>query len=426
MHSRSIPNLLHRLKVQGRVRFLANGVYAGPLAAAPPNRYRVPRALRDDAVVALHSALELHGVANQVFQTVYYFSAGARKDVVFDHVTYHRVAFPRALAISSRRLFQTELVADNILATGRERSFVDCLLFLDYGGGVEELDKSLAMFPSFDFEAALAYLKFLGRPWLYARLDSCSTVTPTNFSSAAKFATDSSGNFRAASFISPRSVPEITGFPPGNSWCPKPYCLLRKARCAREIRRRANYEARARDGISRRQSRKVLRLRELLTELHKHPFLSGKLVLKGGTALNLFYLDLARLSVDIDLNYIAHIDREATLQERPGITRAVEQVATGLGYKLQNGVDEYALREWYLNYQNHTGKPDRIRSRSTSSCVLARSLQKSSPLRRWRERRPVNFLCWKPRSCSAGRSRPWSIAATRAISTIYSASPKEA
>jgi len=169
MHSRSILNLLHRLKKQGRVRLVANGVYAGALAAMP-NRYRVPRALRDDAVVALHSALELHGVANQVFQTVYYFSAGARKDVVFDHVTYHRVAFPRALATASHRLFQTELGANNILATGRERSFVDCLLFLDYSGGVEDLDKSLAMFPSFDFETALAYLKLLRRPWLYARL----------------------------------------------------------------------------------------------------------------------------------------------------------------------------------------------------------------------------------------------------------------
>jgi predicted nucleotidyltransferase component of viral defense system len=52
---------------------------------------------------------------------------------------------------------------------------------------------------------------------------------------------------------------------------------------------------------------KVLRLRELLNEFHKHPFLRGKLVLKGGTALNLFYLGLARLSVDIDLNYIANI-----------------------------------------------------------------------------------------------------------------------
>jgi hypothetical protein len=39
--------------------------------------------------------------------------------------------------------------------------------------------------------------------------------------------------------------------------------------------------------------------------------------LKGGTALNLFYLDLARLSVDIDLSYVAHIDREAMLADRP-------------------------------------------------------------------------------------------------------------
>jgi hypothetical protein len=55
---------------------------------------------------------------------------------------------------------------------------------------------------------------------------------------------------------------------------------------------------------------KLLRLRELLAEIHKHPFLSGRLVLKGGTALNLFYLNLTRLSVDLDLNYIAQIDRE--------------------------------------------------------------------------------------------------------------------
>jgi predicted nucleotidyltransferase component of viral defense system len=105
---------------------------------------------------------------------------------------------------------------------------------------------------------------------------------------------------------------------------------------------------------------KLLRLRELLTEFHKHPFLRGKLVLKGGTALNLFYLDLARLSVDIDLNYIAHVDREKTLAERSEIVRAAEQIAAGLGYKLQNGVDDHALREWYLGYTNHSGVQDRI------------------------------------------------------------------
>jgi len=105
---------------------------------------------------------------------------------------------------------------------------------------------------------------------------------------------------------------------------------------------------------------KVLRLRELLIEFHRHTVLKGKLVLKGGTALNLFYLDLARLSVDIDLNYIGHVDREATLKDRPEISKAVEQIAVSLGYQLQNGVDDYALREWYLNFTNHTVRPDRI------------------------------------------------------------------
>jgi predicted nucleotidyltransferase component of viral defense system len=101
-------------------------------------------------------------------------------------------------------------------------------------------------------------------------------------------------------------------------------------------------------------------LRELLIEFHKHSFLRGKLVLKGGTALNLFYLNLARLSVDIDLNYIGHIDREATLLDRPEIIKAIEQVAAGLGYRLQNGTDDYALREWHLNFTNHAGRADRV------------------------------------------------------------------
>ncbi len=55
-------------------------------------------------------------------------------------------------------------------AATRERAFVDCLLTLDYSGGLEELDRSLPMFPSFDFESAFEYLKLLGRPWLNARL----------------------------------------------------------------------------------------------------------------------------------------------------------------------------------------------------------------------------------------------------------------
>jgi predicted transcriptional regulator of viral defense system len=168
--NRSIRNMLYRLKRQGRVRQLTKGVYVGSLATTSVNRYSVPSRLRNDAVVAFHSALEFHGVANQVFQTVYYLSARPRRDVVFDGVTYHSVTPPRQLARVCALNFQVESARDKVRVTSRERSIVDCLMFLEYSGGTDELDRSLAMFPSFDFEAALKYLKLLRMPWLYARL----------------------------------------------------------------------------------------------------------------------------------------------------------------------------------------------------------------------------------------------------------------
>ena len=61
---------------------------------------------------------------------------------------------------------------------------------------------------------------------------------------------------------------------------------------------------------------KVLRLLELLDEIAQDPVLSQRLALKGGTALNVFYLDLDRLSVDIDLNYVGALDLAARERER--------------------------------------------------------------------------------------------------------------
>lgn len=108
------------------------------------------------------------------------------------------------------------------------------------------------------------------------------------------------------------------------------------------------------------QLEKAIRLRQLLVEFRKHPFLRERLVLKGGTAVNLFYLKLPRLSVDIDLNYIGQLDREEMLRERPEVVKATEQISLGLGYKLQRGAEDYALNEWFLAYQDHIGSSDQI------------------------------------------------------------------
>ena len=64
---------------------------------------------------------------------------------------------------------------------------------------------------------------------------------------------------------------------------------------------------------------KVLRLLDLLQEIARDRILSDRLVLKGGTALNLFHLGLDRLSVDIDLNHVGALDRVAMEAERPTV-----------------------------------------------------------------------------------------------------------
>ncbi len=101
---------------------------------------------------------------------------------------------------------------------------------------------------------------------------------------------------------------------------------------------------------------KVLHLLNLLGALNSHPFLKGKWVLKGGTALNMFMLDLPRLSVDIDLNYIGKPDREEMLMDRPKLEQAAQAVFSREGLTTKRVPDEHAGGKWRLSYQSFTGQ----------------------------------------------------------------------
>ncbi len=102
---------------------------------------------------------------------------------------------------------------------------------------------------------------------------------------------------------------------------------------------------------------KVRMLVELLESIRGHPFLGRRMVLKGGTALNLFFLDFPRLSVDIDLNYIGASDRATMLSERPRIEQALEQVFGRLGLNIKRAPNEHAGGKWRLSYASALGKP---------------------------------------------------------------------
>jgi hypothetical protein len=102
---------------------------------------------------------------------------------------------------------------------------------------------------------------------------------------------------------------------------------------------------------------KVLRLLELLEGFRSHPFLKSRVVLKGGTALNLFVIDVPRLSVDIDLNYIGAVGRDAMLAERPKVEQAIEAVCSRMGIQIKRVPGEHAGGKWRLSYTSAYGRP---------------------------------------------------------------------
>ena len=92
---------------------------------------------------------------------------------------------------------------------------------------------------------------------------------------------------------------------------------------------------------------KVVRLGEIAADIARHPFLGKVLALKGGTALNLC-LDLPRrLSVDLDFNYIGHLERDKMLTDRPRVEEALVQLADRKAYRIQKSADAFAGRKFY-------------------------------------------------------------------------------
>lgn len=101
---------------------------------------------------------------------------------------------------------------------------------------------------------------------------------------------------------------------------------------------------------------KVIRLLDVLDGVRSHPFLKSRMALKGGTALNLFVLDVPRLSVDVDLNYIGAADRETMLDERPRVEQALQAVFGRLGLQVRRVPGDHAGGKWRLSYSSADGR----------------------------------------------------------------------
>jgi len=100
---------------------------------------------------------------------------------------------------------------------------------------------------------------------------------------------------------------------------------------------------------------KVLRLCAILGRLDRHPTTRGAWLLKGGTALNLLHLDVPRMSVDIDLNYVGAAGKEAMLAARPGFEAALVAVCEREGCAVKRAPDDHAGGKFRLRFVSVLG-----------------------------------------------------------------------
>lgn len=129
-----------------------------------PNKYLIASRLIRPYFFSHHSALEIHGVANSVFFTVFLSSDKGVRDFTYKNITY------KTIKTSSFFGLQDKIYAHRkIKVSDKERTFLDCLRSLKYAGGLEEFLKSVTGFPSLDFKKLSLYLKKFNEKSLYQR-----------------------------------------------------------------------------------------------------------------------------------------------------------------------------------------------------------------------------------------------------------------
>lgn len=105
---------------------------------------------------------------------------------------------------------------------------------------------------------------------------------------------------------------------------------------------------------------RVMCLHALAEDIAIHPLLGEYLALKGGTALNLFFGPPARLSVDLDFNYVRSAERGTMEADRPAVEAALTMVARGQHYRVQWSRVAHAGRKAFLGHAGDDGRTVRV------------------------------------------------------------------
>jgi predicted transcriptional regulator of viral defense system len=171
--------LLAHHREQGRLVLIRRGLYAVVPPGADPETYEVDpylvaAKLRDDAVLAYHTALDLRGKAYSVFNEVIFLThAPPHQPTILRSHRFRGVLFPKALRDKGQEEHGVTAVdrsGVDIRVTRLERTLVDVLDRPELSGGWEEAWRSLESVEYFDLDKVVTYALLLGNATTTAKV----------------------------------------------------------------------------------------------------------------------------------------------------------------------------------------------------------------------------------------------------------------
>lgn len=100
---------------------------------------------------------------------------------------------------------------------------------------------------------------------------------------------------------------------------------------------------------------KVIRLLAVLGRIREDEEIRDRVALKGGTALNVFWFSLPRLSVDIDLNFVGEITASDLAEQRPEFEQRLARACRLAGCRVAHGPSEHAGGKFRLRFMSLLG-----------------------------------------------------------------------
>jgi predicted transcriptional regulator of viral defense system len=176
--SKTTASVLKQHVAAGNLINVRRGLYARVPEGADAATFRVDpyllaSRLTKDAVIAYHSALQLLGKAHSQSQRITYLSVHRAKPFMFQDTEFVAVLVPaplRKLPDLGGGLREERRHGLAVRVTGYERTLVDVLDAPEYGGGWEEIWRSLEGIEFVDLDFVIDYALRLGSALTVARV----------------------------------------------------------------------------------------------------------------------------------------------------------------------------------------------------------------------------------------------------------------